>query len=362
MKFIRKARALLLVIPLVALSIMTSLPVNATDSQSYPESINGLPVIFVKTSENTVGFADGRVTIVLLDSGSASVEESLAKSDFSKYLSENPLLEGWSIEVYGGPDATKEEFEKVHEKINDWRNSRGPIQLGVIPSTKRQDLLLDSSAPTFAVFTDEDPGGQTVAGLKVQWEAPTVGDYQSDHSAFMINGKSDEGFFLQSGQLYAEWQGDGYGWNGWSTSDLEYYFQEFSLSYYAGHEYEFEVSHLTGTGYWWISGEDLDNSNFDYEIVSGDGTELIDDPNTSLFFENWNTNSNWYQGFSNPISAYSARDYQPDQGWSYWSSGSKQIYNCEGGEEENDGIITGSILNNGTGYWWLDAILLSECE
>ena len=135
-------------------------------------------------------------------------------------------------------------------------------------------------------------------------------------------------------------------------------FQYFSLSYIEGNECEYDITHLPNTGYWWISAEDIDESDFDYVITAGSGTKLVDDEETSLFFENWNTNANWYQGFSNPISAYSARDYVSS--WGYWSSGSIIIWDSGWDEQENDGIITGSVLNNGTAYWWLDSILLRD--
>lgn len=353
MRFFRKASIVLLVLSLVILTLMTSLTASAASLQNYPKSINGLPVIFVKTHENTVGYDSDQVAIVLLDNRSSSARESLASNNFQDLLSKKPLPEGWEIEVYGGPNASKEEFLKIHEENNKKLTKYGDIQVGMLSFTEERTLLLDPR-PTFAMFTDEDCGEQTVSGLKAKWEAPTVGDYQTYYSAFMLNGTSDQGFFLQAGQLYQ----DGEGSHIWSTNTVHYVRKLFNLTYIEGNECEYDLTHLPGTGYWWISAEDIDESDFDYTIIAGSGTVLVDAEGTCLFFENWNTNANWYQGFSNPISAYAARDYVSS--WGYWSTGSIIIWDSDYDEQENDGIITGSVLNNGTAYWWLDSILLRE--
>ena len=81
--FLKLSVTLLLLITLI---LMASLSVNAADEPDFPKEVNGLPVIFVETSENTVGLTEGQVTLVLLDNTSTTAKESLVKRDFEIFF------------------------------------------------------------------------------------------------------------------------------------------------------------------------------------------------------------------------------------------------------------------------------------
>ena len=108
--------------------------------QEYPDFINGLPVIFVETSENTCWLDPNEVVLVLFADcgsmeGATARIDSIAKIDGS--LSNYQLPEGWSIEIIGGPGFSKEEFLRIHNANNEAFKKTGPIKLGgpIRPST-----------------------------------------------------------------------------------------------------------------------------------------------------------------------------------------------------------------------------------
>jgi hypothetical protein len=95
-----------------------------------------------------------------------------------------------------------------------------------------------------------------------------------------------------------------------------------------------------------------------YDDTNATGTKLIRDPNTSVFFENWNTNANWYTGFTNPINSWNAGDCRAQ--WKAWNGGQIYIVNSAGQLVPNNGIITGSLVNYGIAAWHLDKVLLKQ--
>jgi hypothetical protein len=127
---------LFLLVPTTAASLDPGYPEFANEEpvitavsldQEYPEFINGLPVIFVETSENTYWLDSNEVVLVILDD-SNSIGGSIAR--ISDYLSNHKLPEGWSIDVIGGPGASKVKFLEVHNSNNEAFKKVGPIKLG----------------------------------------------------------------------------------------------------------------------------------------------------------------------------------------------------------------------------------------
>jgi hypothetical protein len=302
---------------IVLLSALIIPSTAASANQDYPESINGLPVIFVQTSENTAWISDDTSVITLLDT-SNKLEESIEK--LSSYVSKNPLPKGWSIEVIGGENSSKESILQSHKANNDTWEQYGPIQLGGPPSLTSNEnsinrnvasILTEDARPTFAIDSPTDPSSETITYIGARWIAPQVGSYQNAYSALMVNGMTDvyyplreRNYFLQSGQIY----GNGIGYNMWADSDSGdegYQGVPFNIQYVTGHDCEYFVALFWDDWVMWMRDYTAGQWDYHYE-PNAVGTRLINDIATSVFFENWNTNSSWYTGFTNPISVSNA--------------------------------------------------------
>jgi hypothetical protein len=333
--------------------------VNGAGTPTYPTSINGLPVIYIQTPENTFGLSSGQIVLTLLDTKSTTVYESVNGLNMSKYLAANPLPAGWSIEVYGGPNASKELFLQAHQINYNIDKMVGPIRLGPIASkslaTARPML---TGNPTYAVVADNDPAHYTIDDIKAIWTSPTLGTSQNSYSALLLNAYTDYSYFMQCGQIY--FSGSNGAENAWADTSSGNSATAFNISYNAGHEMAFIILRDSDTS-WSMCCSDRTASLFDYKTqnYSTIGGHLVSSPNTSVWFENFSTNSNWYQNFTNPLSAYSAQDgYR----YTYNSWGYQNIYILDsyGNYQSNNNIITGALTSGQTAYWHLDKILLAQ--
>lgn len=345
-----------LIVLLFLLVLASTIPFSANANNfSYPDSINGYPVIYIQTSENTYGLSSREVVLTILDKSAKTTEESMTHLNLKEYLKNNPLPKGYSIEVYGGPGASKEEFEKVHNKINEELKKIGPILLGG-PGLFESNTKV-AGGPTFATFANNDPASQVVTEQRARWYAPVVGSSQNAYSAFLVNGMTNVNrYFLQSGQVYIF----GTGFNMWADTTTGLSTRPFNVSYVPFHLYEFSIVYSPAGGFWSLWCEDYTASIFDYYYeLNATGTSFINDPNTCVFFENWNTNANWYTGFiPNPMYAFYARDYVAQ--WKAWNSGQIYIIDSAGNYLPNNNIIIGSLVNYGYAYWYLNRILLRQ--
>ena len=342
-------------ITIIMLGILLSAVPAWADDNKYPNTINGYPVIYVQTAENTYGLSGDEVVLTILDKSAGTAEDSMANFNLSEYIKANPLPKGWAIEVYGGPGASKEEFEKVHKNINEELEKLGPILLGG-PAILEGDAK-SRGGPTFATFGNNDPQTQVVTGQRARWYAPVVGTSQNAYSAFLLNGMTNVNrYFLQSGQVYIS----GTGYNVWADTTTGMTARGFNVSYVPFHLYEFAIVYSSAGGFWSMWCEDLTTSVFDYYFeYNATGVKFIKDGNTSVFFENWNTNANWYTGFiPNPMFAFNAIDYVVQ--WKAWNSGQIYIVDSNGNYVPNNNIIIGSLVNYGYAWWYLNRLLLKQ--
>lgn len=348
MKYI-KIRSLVALFFLLSSTLLIPLSVNA-DESIYPAAINGYPVIFVQTPENTPYLPDNKIILNVLDISAKTVEESIAPSSIQSYLETHKLPKGWIIELIGGQDSTLDNFERMRKEYLETYKKAGPFILG-FPNLEKDKISRDTAS--FAIVGNNDPQIQTIKGQTARWYAPTVGSLGNRYCALMNNGTTNShNWFLQLGQIY--WSGGSY--NAWATTDTNYEAQPFSVPYIVGHRYEFWIRNY---GVWTLECQDLTSGS--YSIVYLDdfpGTKLIKNNGTSIFFENYNTNTNWYQGFSNPISVSYCRDYTTR--WKAWNGQYIVIIDASGAVVPNDGIITGSLVNYGIASWHLEKVLLGQ--
>ena len=90
----------------------------------------------------------------------------------------------------------------------------------------------------------------------------------------------------------------------------------------------------------------------------GTGSQFQNHPGTSVFFENWNSNTNWYTGFPTTISASHERELV-----SYvrvnWTHENIAIQRGNIGYP-NHGIISGHLVGDQTATWTLRNCLLGQ--
>jgi len=349
------------IILLLLILLIPSIAVSA--DPKYPEFINGEHVIYVQTSENTYLLHSNQVILTVLDD-SNNMEESIAK--FSDYLSNHQLSEGWSIEVIGGPGSSEEGYLQVHKSNNDAAKKRGPTKYGgpiqsftSSESFEATTLGHYERVPTFAVDATSDPGSETITYIDAEWVAPTVGTSQNHHSGLLVNGYTNTEYFMQSGQGY-ELAGPR---NIWCDDSHELVGMDFGIPYVAGHRCFYFIGRFTAG--WYMGMRDYTSGQFNmvYE-PSATGTKLIKNPMTGVFFENWNSNSNWYTGFTNPISVYNAwNGIAVPANVHKWNNDYIQIYDSNGNLHSNGiifKIISGRLRRLQTAKWNLQRILLAE--
>lgn len=345
----------LLLVPTTAVSL----------DQEYSEFINGESVIFVQNSENTFSLDSNLVILTILDDDSNSIEESIAK--FSDYLGKHRLPEGWSITVIGGPGASEEECLRVHNSFNDEVEKSGPITLGPIQSFtsgESSEITASTLRPTYAVVVTWDPGWpfyETITYIKAEWIAPVVGTKQSKGSYLLVNGMTNTNYFMQSGQQYHKYGSGEHVWCDSTTLDAGLGAEPFGIEYVPGHHCYYFIGKFAAG--WYMGMVNYSTGQYAYHFEpNATGTKLKKDRNTSVFFENWNYDSDWYEGFNNSndptISVYNAYD-----GIAYpadihpWRGDHIVIVGSDGYAYPNSGKITGHLRNLGTATWHLKKLL-----
>ena len=369
-------------------TLMLSGTVSAATSLALPTSINGFPVIFVQTSANTPSLAAGQNTtsptavkriITLLDNSSSSMQESANKFS-SDIASVRAMLQpGDVIEVYGGPGATKAQFDTIHATNN---KTWSPTQLHEVPTNavnQASTVSPDTTQfyPVMVIDQDWDNANSSILAISAHIPGITIGNDQNGYSALLVNGLANGTvnynnqqvpFFLQSGQLYKNGQCS----NVWVTTNDNPYVKDsavaFDMPYYVNDDYTYEVDSLgsqSNPGVWLLGVTDnTENGVFDYVITyNGAGYQLVWDQNTSVFFENDNTSGGqypWYTGFPYSIRVTEATDFTttPTYHWQNWGYESQQeILNDGQTTYPLNGALTGHLVNNLNAWWYPSSIM-----
>jgi hypothetical protein len=351
MKILRRKMKILKSVILIAALILTMFsPLSVTGNEtSYPTQIDGLPVIYMQTHENTYSLSEGEVIITLMDKESKTAEESTSRLKLDSFLKEYTMPSKLKIEVYGGYGASIAKFLEIHEKNNKKYLECGRVSLGG-PLSTDNPVITATQDHTYAAVRNNDPSSQTITGIGAYWQAPTIGTYQDRYSAFMVNAMTNTGYFMQSGQYY--WNGMGY--NVYADYDTGYENRDFNLAYHIGDLYEFSI--YKSAGHWAMWCENRTDWEYDYFYeLNSTGTRLRRELNTSVWFENFNTVSYWYINFTSPLSSYHAADCTTQ--WKAWNGQTIIIQDCNGQSQPNNNIITGSLVNYGYARWNLMNVL-----
>ena len=101
------------------------------------------------------------------------------------------------------------------------------------------------------------------------------------------------------------------------------------------------------------AGDDTDDV---YQCVTSSdapGTHLLEHASTSVWCENANYNSDWYNGFPANIVLYDAHIYRSGLPYDWTSEDRLTVHNCGKGKYPVSGAMTGSLKNGGTARWVL---------
>lgn len=212
---------------------------------------------------------------------------------------------------------------------------------------------------SYAIVEDTDPTRRgTTIGISAHIGGITIGASHDGFSAFLVNATTttDTRYFLQSGQKYFS---DGSRKHVWTDTTHGLSEHDFNLTYTTGAEYEYDITYMGSPGVWWIGAENYSTGLSDFFIeYYGQGSNLVTDTGTGVFFENANTSPTWYYGFPYYISAFHARDMNSSWQWVNWSY--QNIVIQRGANYYSNNIISGSLVGNSSALWYLPNMLLGQ--
>jgi hypothetical protein len=352
------------------------IPANA--EPTYPTNIAGIPVIFVETPANANFLTSNQTNLILLDSSSSTLQDALNKSNLLEYLKNNPLPAAWSFDLLLGSGSSKDSFLENLKIANDLFQKYGPLKISPIGSIEKGPIYADSKlawrnpphattnvsatpdevnrGASFASDSNDDTSLSNITREKVNITVPYVGTAQDEYSYFGLNGMTDGPWpdpdlqhpFIQSGQVYY----NGLARNVWADNETGLILQDFLIDCYPGDACTYEVD-IYGSTYLFMgcTNTTRSQSNFHPWLGTNLGTHLIQDPNTSVFFENHNKSIGWNAGFTNPINASGAQEWVDPTGWQNWGTDTRAIYDTFHGIHTNSGQISGSLTYGGTVSW-----------
>ena len=321
----------------------------------FPETIGGFNVGYVTTPKDR---ACSSVPVIYLQSPRASLEE---------YLSNPPdisLLKAAIHSESGVPSQVTLSFssrliskETAAAKNVAWNQDRTDNGCRG-PRTDIDDEELSGPSRGFANFKNTDAGRWTNANAQgVKITSPSgIGTAQNVWSSALNNVMTNDNYFLQVGLDFDEARLDLI----WTEDEEDLDPQYFTnVPYLANTRYQFSITYTSGA--WQMcAGNDEDISQYEC-IISGDatGTYLKLDDNTSVFFENANSNTNWHSGFPATVALSSAKIYRNGIGQAWSGEDRKTGHQCHPDSYPVDDAMSGSLVNNGSATWVMSGIPLA---
>ena len=330
----------------------------------FPDTIAGYTVGHITTPKSR---ACSSLPMIYLRSTQSTLDEFLNNApdinsldEQVKSLSQSPSAVRWSF----SPEAIDSTTAAARDAA--WNTERA--QHGCPPpwdDTEEGDD--DDATRGWAIFQNTDAGDYTddnAQSVRIQSPA-TIGTSQVYFSAALNNVvthiyNNGSAYGLQTGMQFDPGDVHGGTMIGWADSSRNLTPEEFTeVPYEANHWYYFTNSYTNSV--WWMCAGDDDDLDELYQCVSSSnapGTHLIESPNTSVWFENANYNSNWHNGFPANIVLYDAHIYRNGQSYNWKSEDRLTVHDCGQGEYPVSGAMTGSLKNAGTAQWTLSGIPL----
>lgn len=332
----------------------------APASHGVLDTVAGHKVLAVLTSENTACLGTNTKRLVL-QATDPSVETFLSHSHpeaISQALEQIGLTKSavWDWEMVSSDVSSQEVLEHIQQWNQKFVNTdclQGrPIQTG----TDGTEVKSASPSPGWAIIEDIGAGSYTDDnGQQVTLVAPTVGANQNNYSLFTNNVKSNTGYFMQNGFIFLKNTACSPGWADTGTGTA---FQPYAglPTCISGRSYNLTISRSGGVWNYCIR----DNTSGTYlcqQRSQATGTNMSLSLNTSVWVENWNTNSNWYIGFTSPLHAYDAylfRNGSPQT----WSSQHRHTLDACTSSWPVGSAISGSLVSRGDAYFYLSGVPL----
>lgn len=189
--------------------------------------------------------------------------------------------------------------------------------------------------------TDYDSESSTVTGLYTEITAPSVANAYNQNTGsyfllnvYVCNSGCSSYDFIQVGFEFTSYGGSGIGKVVWTDqSTYSSYPQSTGVPYVAGDVYDMSIDYDTATSCWsvWIIDSTSGNSgNAPFSAGCNAGLTYVYEPtpNSGVFFENMNANTNWYTNLGTLQATYSQSLFS--NGWSYWNTDVQVTYDCHG--------------------------------
>ena len=332
----------------------------------FPETIGGFSVGHISTPKDR---ACSSLPVVYLQSPQTSLDQFLSDPlDISSLEAELVSLPGvpstirWSF----SPGVIDSEAAAAKDALwNRERSEHGcPLPWDDIETG---DF---AGGRGWAIFQNLDAGQHEDDNAQsVRITSPsTIGTTQIYFGAAInntITHEADDGskFVLQTGMQFDPGSTHGGTQIAWTDSAQEDLLpQEFTrVPYRASASYYFSNTY-THSIWWMCAGDDADLVRRYQCVTSPDapGTHLIEDPNTSVWFENANPNSDWYTGFPETITVRDANIYRNGLPYAWTSETRRTVHNCgEGQYPVPQAMGSTTLVNHGTATWILSGVPLN---
>ena len=320
--------------------------------EDFPKTIEGFRVARINTPKNLACSSRPEFTLHV---SQATLDEFLASPPDAASLKDSIESSPGSPQEFTisfAPDFVGR--ATIEANISAWNEQRG--QKGCPMSWT--DIQEDDSgiARGWAIFQNKNADDYTDDNAQgVRIITPTqIGNNQNLGSAAINNVLTNTDYFLQGGmQLQV-----GSTFIGWTDDAEDLYPQPFTgVPYHADTQYQFSNTYTNSV--WWIcagNDEDLDN---EYQCVyrpAATGTHLKESTDTSVWYENASSNSDWYEGFPDTITVHHAKIYRDGIGHAWTSEDRISLHNCGGNQYPIADAMNGSLKNNGTASWQLDGV------
>lgn len=235
----------------------------------------------------------------------------------------------------------------VAVEVNLTNNSVIKVETGTLIKTSSVPAAGD---PSYAV--DYYTGSSTISGVYATLPAPNY--CCLPHESFLVNGieygaNDSPNFACNSSYEFNDYFAQG-GFDFYNNrvmfTDTSYncVSQNSMLAYSQADPYLFEVYSTTGP-HWNIVALDQYTGlakMYTTTFTTYASTLKTSDPNTSVWWENQSTSTNWANNFGGASAqAYNAKYKDASTGtWTYWNSDSQVVYDCSGN------TVTQNVMNN----------------
>lgn len=319
---------------------------NAAPPNPYEPAQNGVPVslagyrVLAVLNEEIFACLNPGEKRLVLQSADSSVEQLLSSVNnraIIQALRDNNIndIEYWNWSFVSA-EVSREDTVRLLKKANAQEKKFGCTQLGGPIQTSRNPAspavpnggeLSNQPAgyPSWAVIQDDNLAVINDANaVSVILTAPTIGLSQTAYSAFLLNGRTNgsQQALLQVGFVFNQ---NGSGSVKWAVGFSKPVGQFFAPSYpyTVGHNYRFTIS-ADNTDGWWLCAEDFSVTNsyrcqYRSSALGATGNRVVNSINTSVWVENWNTNTDWKSGFSKKFYAWGAKNYRNGIGQDWYT-------------------------------------------